>query len=104
MSTMRTIVANIYFLSPEEGGRMTPIFSGYRPALYFGEKQTDGAILLTAGDRALPGTACDVVIELLHPEHLGAALQPMATFEAKEGTRVVGRGKVLYAHHATPQT
>lgn len=102
MSTLRTIVAKIYFLSPEEGGRMTPIFSGYRPALYFGEKQTDGAIILTTGDRVLPGTACEVVIKLLHPEHLGGALKPMATFEAKEGTRVVGRGKVLDAHHATP--
>lgn len=82
---------------------MTPIFSGYRPALYFGEKQTDGAIILTAGDRALPGTECEVVIKLLHPEYLGAALQPMATFEAKEGTRVVGRGKVLCTHHAPPK-
>lgn len=104
MSAMCTIVARIYFLSPEEGGRMTPIFSGYRPALYFGEKQTDGAIILPSGTRPQPGTACDVVINLLHPEHLGAALRPMATFEAKEGTRVIGRGKVLDTHPVTSKT
>jgi len=46
MSTLLTISAKIYFLSPEEGGRQTPIFSGYRPALYFGAKQMDGAIEL----------------------------------------------------------
>jgi elongation factor Tu len=73
MSALFTISAKIYFLSPEEGGRQTPIFSGYRPALYFGEKQTDGAILLPAGSRAFPGTECEVVIKLLYPEHVGDA-------------------------------
>jgi translation elongation factor EF-Tu-like GTPase len=32
----------------EEGGRQMPIFSGYCPALYFGERQTNGAITPTA--------------------------------------------------------
>ena len=98
MSALLAISATIYFLTPEEGGRKTPIFSGYRPALYFGEKQTDGAIILTSGDRAVPGTECEVVINLLHPEHLGDTLKPLAPFEAKEGTRVIGRGKVLCTH------
>ena len=100
MSVLLAISAKIYFLSSEEGGRKTPIFSGYRPALYFGEQQTDGAITLTSSDRAVPGTECEVVIKLLHPEHLGDALKPMATFEAKEGSRLVGRGQVLCIHHA----
>ena len=95
MSALLTISAKIYFLSPEEGGRKTPIFSGYRPALYFGEKQTDGAFILTSGGGALPGTECEVIIHLLHPEHVGGTVKPMATFEAKEGSRVVGRGQVL---------
>jgi elongation factor Tu len=69
MSALPTIFAKIYFLSPEEGGRKTPIFSGYRPALYFGEKQMDGAIMLTSGGRAVLGTECEVVIKFLHPEH-----------------------------------
>lgn len=99
MSALLTISAKVYFFSPEEGGRKTPIFSGYRPALYFGEQQTDGAIILTSGSRVVPGTECEVVIQLLHPEHLGNAVKPMATFEAKEGTRVVGRGQVLCTHH-----
>ena len=98
MSNLLTISAKMYFLSPEEGGRQTPIFSGYRPALYFGEKQTDGAIILTSGDRPVPGTECEVVIKLLHPAHLGDALKPMALFEVREGSRVVGRGQVLCTH------
>ncbi len=104
MRAMCEIVARIYFLGPEEGGRMTPIFSGYRPALYFGEKLTVGAIILPSGTRAQPGSACDVVIKLLHPEHLGEALHPMATFEAREGTRVIGRGKVLDTHPVSSKT
>ncbi len=103
MSAFLTISAKIYFLRSEEGGRKTPIFSGYRPALYFGEKQTDGAIMLTSGSRVVPGTACEVLIHLLHPEHVEDAVKPMATFEAREGSRVVGRGHVLYAHHAAAQ-
>ncbi len=104
MSALLTIAAKIYFLSPEEGGRQTPIFSGYRPALYFGERQTDGAITLTAGGHVVPGTECDVVIALLHPEHLGDALKPLATFEAKEGSRVVGRGQVLCMPYTAAKT
>jgi elongation factor Tu len=100
MSALLTIAAKIYLLSPEEEGRQTPIFSGYRPALYFGERQTDGAITLTAGDRAAPGTECVVMIALLHPEHLGDALKPLAPFVAKEGSRVVGRGQVLCIPYA----
>jgi elongation factor Tu len=99
MSALLTITAKIYFLSPEEGGRQKPIFSGYRPALYFGERQTDGAIILTSCGRAAPGTECEVVVQFLHPEHLGDTLKPMATFEVKEGSRVVGRGQVLCTHH-----
>lgn len=100
MNALIAISAKIYFLRPEEGGRKTPIFSGYRPALYFGEKQTDGAIILASGSGVIPGTECEVVIKLLHPEHLGDALKPRATFEAKEGSRVVGRGQVVGIHHA----
>ena len=100
MSTLLTISAKIYFLSPEEGGRKTPIFSGYRPALYFGEKQTDSTIMLTSGGRAVPGMECEGVIKLLYPEHVEDELKPLATFEAKEGSRVVGRGHVLCTHHA----
>ena len=56
--------------------------------------------MLTSGGRAVPGMECEVVIALLYPEHLGDALKPLATFEAKEGSRVVGRGQVLCTHHA----
>ena len=46
MSALLAVSANIYFLSP-----------------------TDEAIILTSGERATPGTECEVVITLLHPEH-----------------------------------
>lgn len=95
MGDLMDISARIYMLSTEEGGRWTPIFSGYRPALYFGERQTDGAITLHGCERVMPGKQCQVSIRLLHPEHLGHALKPNATFALKEGLRVVGWGTVL---------
>jgi translation elongation factor EF-Tu-like GTPase len=48
MSILLTLNAKIYFLRTEEGGRQMPIFSGYCPVLYFGERQTNGAITPTA--------------------------------------------------------
>ena len=42
--------------------------------------------MLTSGGRTVPGMGCKVIIDLLHPKHLGDAVKPMATFAAKEGS------------------
>jgi len=89
------IVAKVYFLKTEEGGRKSPILSGYRPALYFGDKQTDGAIIVTDGIQVLPGEERELTIRLLHPEYVNDALSPKSSFEVKEGLKVIGRGIVL---------
>lgn len=95
MSNLREISATVHFLGPEEGGRGTPIFSGYRPAFYFGDKQTDGAIDLIWGEEASPGEEHRVIVKLLHPEQLDDALEVGAAFEVKEGQRSVGLGRVV---------
>ena len=76
-----------------------PIFSGYRPAFYFGSEQMgyDGVITLEGRDRAFPGEECCVRVRFLHPEWLQEVLKPDTLFEVKEGAKVVGRGTVIEA-------
>lgn len=94
MSDLREISATVRFLRPEEGGRSTPIFSGYRPAFYFGDKQTDGAITLVGTEKASPGEEHLVNIKLLHLEQLNGTLKVGRVFEVKEGRKRVGLGRV----------
>jgi translation elongation factor EF-Tu-like GTPase len=89
------IAANLYLLRPEEGGRKTPIFTGYRPAVYFGDRQTDGLIVFDREEKPVLGGEYTVTIALAHPEYLGDALQKDAIFDCREGPKIIGRGKVL---------
>lgn len=96
MSDVLEITARIHFRGAEDGGRETPVFSGYRPALYFGGKQIDGAVILEGSDEKLmPGEEREVRITLLHPENAGIEPKRSEPFEVREGTRVVGEGRVL---------
>lgn len=89
------ISAKIYILRSEEGGRKTPIFTGYRPAVYFGDRQTDGIIRFNDQEKPTLGSEYIVTIALIHPEHVGDALKKGAAFSFKEGSKVVVRGNVL---------
>ena len=84
MKRVKAIRAKVVFIPTGEGGRREPVFSGYRPAIYCGEHQTDGEINLEQGDIGLLGEELLVKIRLLHPEHLGDELKPSAKFQIKE--------------------
>jgi elongation factor Tu len=94
-SDLTKIAAKLYLLRPEEGGRKTPIFTGYRPAVYFGDRQTDGLIVFSGEEKPILGGEYTVTIALAHPEYLGDALQKDATFDCREGPKIIGCGKVL---------
>jgi elongation factor Tu len=94
-SDVTKISAKIYLLCTEEGGRKTPLFTGYRSAVYFGDRQTDGRIVFHGQDTPALGGEYTVMIALAHPEYLGDALKKDATFDFREGPKIVGRGKVL---------
>jgi translation elongation factor EF-Tu-like GTPase len=91
--------ATIFFVPTDAGGRSTPVFSGYRPPLFFPSDpayEHDAVITLEGRDRVSPGEESVVRIRFLAPDcphqHL---LKPDAPFEVREGARVVGRGKIL---------
>jgi elongation factor Tu len=101
MPKQEGFLARVYFLKPEEGGRKSPISSGYRPMLYFGLESkgkklyNDGILFIDDGKQVQPGETCDARVVPLHPELLHVSLQPPLTFDITEGSRVVGRGEIL---------
>src|SRR5262249_3675440 len=59
-------MARIRLHTAEEGGRHTPVFSGYRPQWYCRTTDVSGRITLLDGlDALLPGEQARVVVELL---------------------------------------
>jgi len=67
------ISAQIDVLRAEEGGRKTPLFTGYRPAVYFGERQTDGLISFNGQENPAVGGEYTVTISFAHPAYVGEA-------------------------------
>jgi hypothetical protein len=51
----------------------SPIFTCYRPAVYFGDRQTDGLIVFDPEEKPVLGGEYTVTIALAHPEYLGDA-------------------------------
>ena len=91
---MHEVKAILTLLRTEEGGRKTAIASGYRPSFYIGDLQADGAIELLGVDQQVPGETMSVRIRFLHPENFGKALLVGVDFEAREGTKRIGSGKI----------
>ena len=93
------IKALTYFLSPEEGGRKTIIFTGYRPTFFWDEADSpggnDGEIQLEGQDTCEPGTTINILVEFYVPKRPPASLKVGSKFKIREGARVIGQGHVL---------
>ncbi|HXG09662.1 MAG TPA: elongation factor Tu [Gemmataceae bacterium] len=85
--------AQVYVLMPEEGGRHTPFFGGYRPQFFFGTTDVTGALRLPEGvEMCLPGDHVTLMVEL--PDDKPIALNEGFRFTMREGGKTVGSGKV----------
>ena len=83
--------AEVYVLSKEEGGRLTPFFTGYRPQFYFRTTDITGIIALEEGvEMVMPGDNATFNVELIHP----IAMEKGLRFAIREGGRTVGAGVV----------
>ncbi|MFN9089094.1 MAG: elongation factor Tu [Gemmatimonadaceae bacterium] len=83
--------AEVYVLTPEEGGRHTPFFKGYRPQFYFRTTDVTGNIELPEGmEMVMPGDNVQMTIELIIP----IAMEEQLRFAIREGGRTVGAGVV----------
>lgn len=84
--------AEILLLKKEEGGRHTPIFTGYRPQVYIGTTDVTGDVKLPEGmEMIMPGDNATVTITLIKP----VAVQTSQRFALREGGLTVGAGAII---------
>lgn len=84
-------LAQVYVMEAAEGGRRTPLFSGYRPQFFFRTADVTGTLHLRGDvEMCLPGDSVEVEIDLVQP----VALEEHLEFAVREGNLTVGAGKV----------
>ncbi|MET9656325.1 elongation factor Tu [Streptomyces sp. NPDC006510] len=86
----RRFTAQVYILSAKEGGRTTPVTTGYRPQFYIRTADVVGDVDLGAVAVARPGDTVDLTVELGRDVPLESGLG----FAIREGGRTVGAGTV----------
>jgi elongation factor Tu len=83
--------ATILLLKKEEGGRHTPIFSGYRPQVFMGTTDVTGEVMLPEGtEMIMPGDNATVTVKLIKP----VAMEAGQRFAIREGGLTVGAGSI----------
>jgi elongation factor Tu len=92
----RDLLAEVVFLTSEEGGRSTPAFTGYRPQIrYDGEYNWSAIHQFIDTDSVPAGQVARAYLTLASPEAHAGKLHPEMEFELCEGSRIVGRGKIV---------
>ncbi|GAB2891246.1 elongation factor Tu [Streptomyces deserti] len=86
----RRFSARVYVLSAREGGRTTPVATGYRPQFYIRTADVVGAVDLGEVAVARPGETVAMTVELGRE----VPLEPGLGFAVREGGRTVGAGTV----------
>lgn len=86
----RRFTAQVYILSAREGGRTTPVATGYRPQFYIRTADVVGDIDLGEAAVARPGDTVTMTVELGRDTPLESGLG----FAIREGGRTVGAGTV----------
>jgi len=83
--------AEVYLLTRKEGGRHTPVRSGYKPQFFFGGTDVTGEVTLPDERPAVePGDRAEVTFTLHHP----VGVEPGMRFALREGGLTVGAGVV----------
>ncbi|WP_411102342.1 elongation factor Tu [Streptomyces sp. cmx-4-9] len=90
VSPKRRFTAQVYVLSAREGGRTTPVASGYRPQFYIRTADVVAEVDLGEAGVARPGETVTMTVELGRDVPLEAGLG----FAIREGGRTVGAGTV----------
>jgi len=90
LAAHQRFTATLYLLSSAEGGRRTPVRSGYSPQFYVRTTGVSGLLDLGAAEVVQPGDTTQVTVALGKP----VALDAGQTFAIREGGRTVGAGTV----------
>ena len=91
-------IAELQYLTTEQGGRKTPAKSGYRPQIKFDfdEMQTSGQQTFINKEWVNPGENVRAKIKILSPNHFAHTLTEGIEFQFREGATIIGTGKIEY--------
>ena len=93
------IIAKIKLRNATEGGRVNPIFNGYRPTFNSEMGQSsDCVITIIDGYSINPGESGIVEIKILHPEKV-ADLIIVEPFSISEGKKEIAFGSIISIHN-----
>ncbi|WP_171170525.1 elongation factor Tu [Streptomyces sp. I05A-00742] len=90
VTVRRRFTARLHVLTPAEGGRHTPLASGYRPQFHFRTADVTGGLDLGPRGLARPGGTVSLTAVLDRP----VLLEPGLAFALREGGRTIGTGAV----------
>ena len=92
----RDVEVSIRFLKPDEGGRKTPVCNGYRGQFHYaGQKEAwDAPHEYPDSEWVELGQTTRAYLAFLSPERHVEKIQVGTSFEVREGSRLVGVGKV----------
>jgi len=83
--------AEAYILGKDEGGRHTPLFTGYKPQFFMGTTDVTGEVKLPDGvEMIMPGDNAKMSVELIAP----IAMEEGQRFAIREGGLTVGAGVI----------
>jgi translation elongation factor EF-Tu-like GTPase len=89
------VEVELTLLPTEHGGRRSPAGQGYRPQFYYGNEDCDALYEYAIDEEIPPGKLVRARLTFLRPEHhLGRVFMGMP-FLLREGSRVVGYGRVI---------
>ncbi|OED48099.1 hypothetical protein AB832_00385 [Flavobacteriaceae bacterium (ex Bugula neritina AB1)] len=91
-------IAELQFLTAEQGGRKNPAASGYRPHIEFeGHKDyiTSGQQTYLGQDTVAPGETVLAEIAILSKEQFTSQLYEDMKFTFYEGKHIMGYGKII---------
>ncbi len=83
--------AEVYILGKDEGGRHTPMFTGYKPQFFIRTTDVTGEVKLAEGvEMIMPGDYAKMSVELIQP----IAMTDGQRFAIREGGLTVGAGAI----------
>lgn len=83
--------AEVYFTKKEEGGRSTPVTSGYKPQFYFRTADVTGTIKLPDGiEMIMAGDTVNLEVELIY----SIAMEEKLRFAIRDSGRTIAAGVV----------
>jgi translation elongation factor EF-Tu-like GTPase len=90
-------IALLKYYTAEEGGRRTPVKSGYRPQAIFDfeEMRTSGKQVFIDKDIVYPSDTVNAEITMASPTIFKGRLSGGMTFKFSEGSGIIGTGEII---------